>query len=62
MLKREDILHYEVASSWWAGFISSDLGHTLVGKYYAWKVRRKFARYERHMKVRVYLKSQGFLK
>jgi hypothetical protein len=41
------ILDYEVKASWWANWISCKYGHSLAGKYFAWKVCRKFKRWKR---------------
>ena len=38
-------IKYEVRSSWWAGFCTGDKLSTLAGKYFEWKVRRKYNRY-----------------
>lgn len=50
MLKQNELLRYEVVSSWWACYVSFPLGQKLVGKYFAWKIRRKYRRYYNHMK------------
>jgi hypothetical protein len=39
-------LDYEIRSSWWASWIGWNWLQELSGKYFAWKVRRKYARYE----------------
>jgi len=42
----EDVLQYEVRSSaWWVGNISNRTVQGWLGKYFAWKTRRKYARY-----------------
>jgi len=41
----EDILDYEIRSSWWASRIFWGWGHSLSAKYYAWKVNLKWKRY-----------------
>ncbi len=38
-------LDYEIRSSWWASWIGWNWGQELAGKYFAWKVKRKYARY-----------------
>lgn len=45
-MKEIDILYYEVRASWWASFIWFKWGQVLTGKYFAAKVRRKYARYK----------------
>lgn len=45
-----DFLDYEIRSSWWASWIGWDWGQELSGKYFAWKVKRKYARYK-HSKM-----------
>lgn len=40
----EQILIYETNTSWWAGMVSHPGLQRLVGKYYLWKARRKYAR------------------
>ena len=39
-------LDYEIRSSWWASWIGWNWGRELSGKYFAWKTRRKYARYK----------------
>jgi hypothetical protein len=39
-------LDYEIRSSWWASWIGWNWLQELSGKYFAWKVKRKYARYE----------------
>lgn len=38
-------LDYEVQSSWWAGEMQWPLLQSLAGKWFGWKVRRKYGRY-----------------
>ena len=40
-----DILQYEVHSHWLASWISNSFLQDLTGKYFAWKVARKYKRY-----------------
>ena len=40
------VLDYEIRSSWWAAWIGNDRLRNLAASYFAWKVRRKFARWE----------------
>lgn len=39
------LLDYEVRASWWASWISNDKLQDLTASYFAWKVRRKYARW-----------------
>ena len=45
LLSMQQVLHYEVKSSWWACWISNETLQDLASSYFAWKVRRKFNRY-----------------
>lgn len=42
------LLRYEVAGSWWSGFISWDWLQDLAASYFAGKVNRKFRRLKCH--------------
>lgn len=45
---KEDLnifLEYEIAGSYFTGFISSNWIQEIMGKYFAWKVKRKFKQY-----------------
>lgn len=42
-----EILDYEIRASWWAHLIGNDRIQDVAARYFAWKVRRKYARYER---------------
>jgi len=44
-------LDYEISSSWWASWIGWNWGQELAGKYFAWKVKRKYARYKQRKAV-----------
>lgn len=39
-------LDYEIHSSKWASFVSWNWMQELSGRYFAWKVKRKYARYQ----------------
>jgi hypothetical protein len=56
---RTIILDYEVSSSWWAGWIGGELAQAVSAKYFAWKVKRKFASY---MKSVDYRKKHGIVR
>jgi len=54
---RRIMLDYEMsASSWWVSMISNPTLQILTGKYFAWKVKRKFAKLKasKQMAKRVY--------
>lgn len=40
-----DFLDYEIRSSWWAEYVWWGWGQELTASYFAWKVKRKYARY-----------------
>ena len=44
-LSMQEILRYEIHSHWLARWIGFEWGQDLMGKYFAWKVRRKYNRY-----------------
>ena len=44
-LSVKQILEYECHSHWLASWIGFEWGQDLMGKYFAWKVRRKYNRY-----------------
>ena len=50
-ITQREILLYEISASWWAGFIGATWGRELGAKYFAWKVRRKYARYAEHRAI-----------
>ena len=43
---RREILDYEVRASWWAEWVGITCLQTLASRYFAWKVNRKYARWE----------------
>lgn len=45
MINVEDIMEYELFSNPLLGLVSNGFLQGLLGKYYAWKVRRKYDRY-----------------
>lgn len=47
MISANQILDYEVKSSWWASFVFWGWGQELAASYFAWKVKAKYARYSR---------------
>jgi hypothetical protein len=44
------LLQYEIRSSWWASYISNPYLQDLSGKYFAWKVIRKY-KFDRESKI-----------
>jgi hypothetical protein len=52
-----DALDYEIRSSWWACWISNDILQTVSGKYFAWKVNRKYMRYVNRLAAEKLLKT-----
>lgn len=51
MVSKTELVHYEVAGSLWAGFISNAWMQNIVAAYFAHKVDRKFRRW---MKARAW--------
>ncbi len=45
----EHLMLYEISSSWWARGISNDWLQNLAARYFAWKTKRKYARYKQHI-------------
>jgi hypothetical protein len=48
---------YEIAASLWAKHLSLPWAQRLAGKYFAWKTRRKYARYQWHKHLRIELRG-----
>ena len=44
-LSMQEVLNYEIHSHWLASWICFSWGQDLMGRYFAWKVRRKYNRY-----------------
>ncbi len=51
-------LDYEIRSSWWAKFISFNLGQDLSANYFAWKTRKKYKRYLRSWTIQMELETR----
>lgn len=49
---------YEIAASRWAHLVSWNWAQDLAGRYFAWKLRRKYARYEATMRLRARLANE----
>lgn len=45
MMSKTEFLTYEILSSRWASLIWWGWGQDLTAMYFAWKTRRKYARY-----------------
>lgn len=45
-ISKEQALLYEIRASWWASWVSNPFLQDLASRYFAWKVRRKFGRYQ----------------
>lgn len=48
-MKQSDALDYEIRSSWWASKLDWTNAQCWAGRYYAWKVNRKWARYQQNI-------------
>jgi hypothetical protein len=44
-MTREQCLDYEIRSSWWAQWVGWKPLQIVAGKYFAWKVNRKYNRW-----------------
>lgn len=53
-MTRTEILDYEIRASWWASWCP---WREFAGAYFAWKVRRKWRRYESSLAELAWLKS-----
>ena len=52
-----DFLHYGIRSSWWAPLIGWDWGQELSAKYFAWKTRIKYKKYEKSIFYKKWLEN-----
>ena len=59
MLTQKEVLDYEVRSSVIAGFVGWNWLQILVGKFYAFRVRRKYKRYYDSKKVEKRMLDSG---
>jgi hypothetical protein len=48
MITIKEANEWEVASTYWAQFVSWKWAQWLAGQYFSWKVRCKYAVYEAH--------------
>jgi len=48
---------WEVASTYWTQFVTWEWAQWLCGKYFAWKVRYKYANYQAHFDRKKRLKE-----
>ena len=53
-----DMIKWEVYSSWWAPYVSNAWIQNIAGKYIAWKVGRKWHRFEYSLHMRDMLRRQ----
>jgi hypothetical protein len=51
-------IDYEVISSWWASWIWWDWGQEISGKYFLWKAKRKYAKYQQLKRLKAFVKKQ----
>lgn len=59
------LVNYEIRATWWAYFIARTSNvklQELIGKYFAWKVERKFSRLMESEKERQELVDLGIMK
>lgn len=47
----QEFLEYEVRSSWWARDVFWGWGQDLTARYFAWKTRKKYARYINSLEI-----------
>ena len=57
-LSIKDFLSYEVKSNWLAPWIGFRWGQELLGRYFAWKVKRKYKRYIASKKMEFKIKHR----
>ena len=55
--KLKTILDYEIRSSRWASYISWMWGQNMAGDYFAWKVHRKYKRYQESIRMSIIIES-----
>jgi hypothetical protein len=60
-MTRREALDYEVRASWWAGRVGWPWLQRRASAYFARKVRRKWARYQRSVAVAQKLRAAGLL-
>jgi len=56
-INQTQALLYEIRSSWWASWVSNPFLQDLAGRYFAWKVQRKFGRYQQMIATEERLRS-----
>lgn len=52
-MTKQEILRYEIVASWWAPSVKWEWVQNLTSRYFAWKVRRKWARFEADARSRL---------
>lgn len=60
-IPRHKILEYEINSSLIAPWISWGWMQDLIAKYFAWKVNKKYQRYQARKECREYLKKKNLI-
>jgi hypothetical protein len=53
------LVEFEIRSSWWAGWLPTDLAQRLTAIYFVRKVERKVRRYERSVEFQKRLEDLG---
>lgn len=57
-LEEQDLLvNYEVRGSFWAQYLYFEWMQYIAGKYFAWKIRRKYRRMKRSILIRDGIKA-----
>lgn len=51
LLSTTDVLLYECHSHWLAKYVSPGWGQSIIASYIAWKVKRKYFRYAKSIKM-----------
>jgi hypothetical protein len=51
------LVDYEIKGAWWTGYIRHPKLQELAGRYFAWKVLRKFARQKQSNLIKLKLKT-----
>ena len=61
VIAKKHILLYESHASWWIRYIGFRWMQDLSARYLAWKVNRKFRRYDRSLRHRELLRREGLI-
>lgn len=46
------LCEYEIASSWWSGYMCFDWMRNLASRYFLWKTKRKYKRYINYLTIK----------